>query len=248
VWCTFHLIKCGGVDVRRSVVVTQDCQLAGERGEVRVLIVGDSTGLGVGAESPDLTLGGLLAAEFGAVEIVNRCSIGARVSDAITQVQPLKSNERSFDLALILVGGNDVLRGTSYDRLAFDARRLLDSVRLVAERSIWMGSANVGLAPVFMPPLSWWLNSRSRRMMRVLSREAHAAGADFIDFTSAEDDQQFRRHRSAYFAEDGVHPSGAAYRLCFETLRRQPAVAALAHVTRGEKVWTEVGESPVSKP
>ncbi len=199
------------------------------RCNARVLVLGDSTGVGVGADQPEHSLCGLLATEFPGVQIVNRCANGARLADALAQLAPLVAAGERFDLALVFVGGNDVLKLTPGHRLAQQARRLLGGLQTVARRTVWLGSANIGSAPVFVPPLSWLLGWQTARTMRMLAREAQAAGAEFIDFVHHSGGEMFARDTATYFARDGVHPSNASYRHCFEVLkRRAPLVALLA--------------------
>jgi lysophospholipase L1-like esterase len=195
------------------------------RGRARVLLLGDSTGVGVGALRPEDRLCGLLAAEFPEIEIVNRCRAGARLAETQNQLAPLVAAGERFDLALLLVGGNDVLRLTPQWLLANQARSLLGSVRDVARRTVWMGCADIGSAPLFAPPLSWWLSWQTARTMRLLAREACAHKVDFIDFV--EEGALFASDTGTFFADDGLHPSAACYRHCFEVLKRRTPLAAV---------------------
>jgi lysophospholipase L1-like esterase len=195
----------------------------------RVLVVGDSTGVGVGAGCPEASLPGLLAAAYPGVEIVNRCASGARTADVPAQVHAAGAG---FDLALVLVGGNDVLRATPRRRLAADARALVARLRRAARRTVWLGSANLAGSPLLKGPLAWWLGWNSGRTMALLAREARAAGAEFIDFWRPVGEDLFARRAGTYFARDGVHPGAPSYRHCFEVLRRQAPLGALLSTPR----------------
>jgi len=184
----------------------------------RVLMLGDSTGVGVGAGSPEATLPGLLAAEFPSVEIVNRCENGARVADAIAQLASSVDGAERFDLVLVLVGGNDVLALTPLSRLAQQAELLLDGATRVAPRTVWLGSANIGGSPRLLPPLAWWLGRRTQQVMRLLARQARGRGVEFIDFFQPRQNDLFSRNAGIYFADDGLHPSAASYKHSFDTL------------------------------
>jgi lysophospholipase L1-like esterase len=193
----------------------------------RVLLLGDSTGVGVGAGRPEGSLPGLLAAEFPAVQIVNRCQNGARVADTLQQLAPLAAAGERFDLVLLLVGGNDVMKLTSQQRLRVDAQALLQALQPLARCTVWMGSANIGGAPPIQRPWSWWLSWRTRRVMRLLAAQARAHGVLFIDFFRPLRRDLFARHAGTFFAEDGVHPSAMSYRFCFELLKRRAPLQAL---------------------
>lgn len=55
------------------------------------------------------------------------------------------------------------------------AARLLDALRGRARRVLWVGMANVGLAPLFLPPFSWWMTARTRRANGLLAAQMQAA-------------------------------------------------------------------------
>jgi len=192
----------------------------------RVLLVGDSTGVGVGADHPGQTLCGLLAARFARSSFVNRCVSGARVADVAAQVEAIAQGGDRYDLVLVLAGANDLIRMTRHTRLRADARRLAGNLRRVAGQAVWVG-CGVGRSPRLLPPLSWWAARRSRTTMQLLGTEAAAAGVEFVDFASPLHDRVFAREPALFFAADGVHPSPAGYLYCFEELLRgRPALAA----------------------
>lgn len=199
-------------------------EAAPRQAQRRVLLLGDSTGLGVGARRPQESLPGLLHAAFPQAQIVNRCHNGARVADLLRQARAVRAQAKArgvdgpcFDVVLVLAGGNDVLHLTPLRGLEDDARALLHTLRGLARHVVWMGSADVGGSPVLRAPLNWLASWRTARTMQRLARTARAEGATFIDFSR---ERRFGRDTDTYFAADGVHPSSASYRWCFEVLYR----------------------------
>jgi lysophospholipase L1-like esterase len=191
----------------------------------RVLLLGDSTGVGVGADDPRQSLPGLLHRRFPHVHVVNRCHNGARVADAVAQARRLRrpvEHTGRFDLALVLVGGNDVLRLTSHAALRRDARTLLTELRGLTRHTVWLGSADIGVSPVLKAPLNWLVSWRTTCTMRELAKVAAAEQVPFIDFSR---DGRFAGNTGIYFAADGLHPSSASYRACFEVLQQQVPLA-----------------------
>lgn len=182
-------------------------------------MVGDSTGVGTGVVAAECSLPGLLAAEYRRLEIVNDCRSGARVRDTIAQAEAVAGDGERFDVALVLAGGNDVLRMTATSTLKNDASRLLHALKRAADRVVWIGCADIGIAPAVLPPISWWLSWRTHKTMRQLRRVAQRHGADFIDFCDEDHTSRFASDPDTYFAADGVHPSDAAHRTCFMALQ-----------------------------
>ncbi len=197
---------------------------------MRLLVIGDSTGVGVGSATPAESLLGRLQRDIDGAEIVNLAQIGARVADVAEQIAPL-DGER-FDFALVLAGGNDVMRMTPLPQLADDARALLDALRPLAGGIVWMGCADVGAAPCLIAPFSWFFSRRSRLTTRCLADAARDAGVDFVDFVDHPIDADLRRRPRRYFAYDGVHPSGFAYGRCYDVLKARPGFAAFLRRAR----------------
>ena len=115
----------------------------------------------------------------------------------------------------------------------FGKRVLGQDAAMTPDTVVWIGCADIGIAPALPPPLSWWLGWRCRRAMRTIGRVARSGGAPFVDFATPEHSARFRAARRHYFAAEGLHPSAAAYRECFEiVLRTVPAISRLARPPR----------------
>lgn len=192
----------------------------------RVLVLGDSTGVGIGATTPRQSLAGLLGAEFPQAEVVNCSVAGARLADVLRQCREHDWPARSFDLVLLHVGGNDVLRLTDWSAMSAEATELLGRLRHVGRRTIWLGMANIGLSPLFIAPFSWWLSARTRRASRLFAACARDAGVEFVSFFREHGDDIFSKERDKYFSADGLHPSSQSYRYCWEVLKRQTRLPA----------------------
>jgi lysophospholipase L1-like esterase len=191
-----------------------------------ILILGDSTGVGVGAQCPEESIAGRLAVDFPDADIVNVSRSGARVCDTVEQARECVSLGLRFDFAVLHVGGNDVVRATAIDRLATDCDALLAELKRVADCTVWLGPANVGLAPLFPLPYSWILAARSRAASSVFSASAVRHGVAFVDFCAPEHSVLLRRSPRSHFAADGFHPSSSTYGHGYSALRTAMALAA----------------------
>lgn len=193
----------------------------------RVLVLGDSTAVGVGAETADSSLAGRLSQAYPEVELVNAAVSGARVADALDQARARVAAGESFDLVLLCVGGNDVFRMTPRRQLKAHTRELLQRMQTLAPQRVWLGSADIGSAPVFVGPFAWWLGQRTQATAALFAREARRHGVLFLDFADAELAPALDDATGAWFAADGVHPSARSYAHCFEVLECRAALAEL---------------------
>jgi lysophospholipase L1-like esterase len=185
-----------------------------------VLILGDSTGVGVGATRPEESVAGLFAADYPDAEIVNIAVSGTRVADAIAQARRCFEAGLHFDLALLHVGGNDVVADTPSHRLADDCDTLMRELGRVAARTAWLGPPDLGLAPLFPRAYAWVMAARSRAASKIFSAAAARHNVLFVDFSAPAHVAYFRKRRREHFAVDGFHPNSASYKYGYAVARQ----------------------------
>ena len=184
-----------------------------------ILVLGDSTGVGVGADLPEESIAGLLATDFPDANIINVSESGARVSDAFEQARRCLDLKLRFDVAVLHVGGNDIVGATPNDRLVADCDALLIELARVARRTVWLGPPNLGWAPLFPLGYSWVMRARSKAAIAVFSQCADRRGAAFVDFSAPSHATYFGRRRREHFAADGFHPNSKSYRYGYAAAR-----------------------------
>ncbi|MBV9892043.1 MAG: hypothetical protein JO090_14305 [Rhizobacter sp.] len=184
-----------------------------------VLILGDSTGDGIGAARPEESIAGLVAADYPDADIVNVAVSGTQVAGAISQARTCLEAGLRFDLALLHVGANDVTAGTPLTQLAIDCDTLLRELGELAVKTVWLGPPDLGLAPLFPRPYAWVLGTRSRAAARVFAAAAARHNVVFVDFSAPEHVAHFRVRRRTHFASDGFHPNSASYKYGYATAR-----------------------------
>jgi len=187
-----------------------------------LLIVGDSTAVGTGASTPEHSVAGLIAGDHSQLKIVNRAQDGARFADIARQ---LEGNDR-FDAVLILGGGNDVIRLTGFKSLEHDIALAAQRARTHARLVILMPPGNVGNAPFFFPPLSWLMTQRSKALHRFVREAAAGNGAVYVSLYKDKANDPFAQQPDELNASDGLHPSDAGYRLWYQALNTQAALAS----------------------
>lgn len=188
---------------------------------LRLLVVGDGTALGSGASAPERSVAGLIGRDYPLLGIDNRAESGARYADVLEQ---LRQASGPYDLLLVQAGSNDVLRSTERDALHADIERVVRRARELAPRVVLVAGTNLGNAPFFAPPLSWWMTRRSELVRDLVATVARRHGAHVVDlFFEGVDDPLM--HDPRLLAGDGLHPSDAGYARWWQEVRRQLPVA-----------------------
>jgi len=183
----------------------------------RVLVVGDSLAVGTGAHRAEESIAGLLGREFPDVAVINRARNGAKAADAVRQLRALPEHLR-FDVVLVHVGGNDVLRATPLPQLEADLDEVFREARSRTGHVIFMTPPNVGLCPVFFPPFSWLLSMRSRHARDIFRRVSAEHGVACIDLFRERGEDVFSRNPRLYFADDRLHPTSESYRAAYHAI------------------------------
>jgi lysophospholipase L1-like esterase len=198
-----------------------ECCAAGDA--PRVLVLGDSLAVGCGATRPEDSIAGQIAQEFPQVTIVNRARNGARTADALEQLEA--DPHQRYDLILINVGGNDILKRTPFRTLPGRIDALLAAARRRSEHVIVTTTPNIGLVPMFFAPLSWWLTRRSRQLRDLFALACKKHGAHYVNFFHPRSTDPFCRETRRYYAPDLLHPSTDCYRYVYATIRAATPLA-----------------------
>ena len=188
----------------------------------RVLVIGDSTGVGTGASGPADSVAGRIARDYPRTEIVNRAQDGARVEDIPEQLRGFKSWE--FDLVLLQVGGNDIIRFTDLGKLKDSITEALHMAADKGGKVIFMSTGNVGLAPVFFPPVNWIYSWRTQKARAIFMAVSKSEKVEYIDLFRVKEEDPFTKDPATFYAADKLHPGSEGYRLWYEELKRQSSI------------------------
>jgi lysophospholipase L1-like esterase len=181
----------------------------------RFLVLGDSTGVGMGAVHPHQTIGATIANGVAAfsgrpVELTNVAVIGAESTDLDGQVERALERVPDPEIAVVLIGANDV---THRIDKAIAVRHLEMAVRRLREAG---AEVVVGTCPDLgaIEPVPQPLRLLARRWSRDLAAaqtvavvEAGGRAVSVGDMLS----EAFSAEPKVMFSEDRFHPSPAGY-------------------------------------
>ncbi len=210
---------------------------AGAGAPIELVVLGDSSAAGLGAEAPELTPGavvarGLAAVSGRSVRLTSVAVVGAESAHLDAQVDRLIATVPQPDVALVMVGANDV---THRVRPAVSVRHLAHTVdRLTALGcQVVVGTCpDLGTIEPVAQPLSLIARRWSRDLaaaQTVATVEAGGRSVSLGDLLG----QEFRRAPGEMFSADRFHPSGAGYAAV--------AAAVLPSVCAAVGLWPDGG-------
>ncbi len=206
----------------------------GEYGEsggepLRLVMLGDSTGAGIGVGRTGETVGGVLArrlARLGRrVRLAGVAIAGSGTGDLGPQVSRALLGRP--DVAVLLVGTTDATRGLP---LAAVRQNLADAVyrlRGVGVKVIVGTCPDLGASRAFGQPLRMLVAWRGRRVATASAAATRTAGGVPVDL-AAVTGPVFRADPGT-FCEDRFHPSADGYRIMAEALLPAVSDAAAEH-------------------
>lgn len=188
-----------------------------------VVVVGDSTGVGVGAASPGESVAGRIAESFPYTRVFNYACSGAHVHDVLGQLD--RHGDKPADIVLIQASANDVVDSHSVAAVEADLRETISRARALGALVVLMPGCNFVFAPFFRPLFAASMANRAQRMHDMVQRVAAETGSVYVDLFTLKPADPFFREGSRYFCADGLHPSGEGYRIWFEELARKVPLA-----------------------
>ena len=188
-----------------------------DKPERRILVVGDSTGVGVGAVVRELSLAGRLGADYPEAGVTNRAVSGAKVRDVAGQLAAVKGMH--FDLVYVQVGGNDIVRFTRLSELENDLAKMIDKAKSCGDQVVVATSGNVGAAPIFPNGLHWLLHSRTLNVRKIFQTVVRRGTVHYVDLFMDEAADPFALEPKRYYAADSFHPSADGYGVWYGEIR-----------------------------
>ncbi len=172
---------------------------------LRLLVVGDSSGAGVGAEHQEEALLGRVVESLSDAHAVAwrlEARTGATTAGTLRHLERLE--RETFDVAVTALGVNDVVSGVGMDGWLEDQARLrtLLGRRFGVRTIVVSGLPPVHGFPALPQPLRWYMGRRAKEfdaaLREVVSGER---GCVFLPLDFTED--------VALMADDGFHPGPA---------------------------------------
>jgi lysophospholipase L1-like esterase len=179
---------------------------------VRLAMLGDSSAAGLGvddsAETPGALLAGMLARDLRRrVELDLQAFTGARAKDLDLQVQRVLRHQ--VDVAVILIGANDVTHRVSAATAAHQLGRAIATLRAAGAEVVVGTCPDLGSVKPLMQPLRRIARVKSRQMAQAQAVVAVEQGARAVSLGNLLG-SEFATNPQMW-SSDRFHPSPAGY-------------------------------------
>ena len=184
---------------------------------LKILVLGDSTGVGTGAPSNTESVAGWFGQDFPEAHIRNISVNGEKLSGLLKN---FPTERAYYDLVILQIGANDIVHLTSFKNIEKNIATAIDRAKLIGDHVVIMHSGDVGLAPIFSWPLGRLFTARTRVVRNIYMKMAKEKGALYVNLFQERKDDLFLTDIDKYYAADHFHPSGQGYRFWYEEIRK----------------------------
>jgi len=153
----------------------------------RVLVVGDSSALGTGANAPSHSVAGRLAAAHPSWAIGNLACNGSRTSDVARMLARMarrlgrRRTGPYYDAVVIHLGGDDALRPARLGSSSVSLVLALAAANELARYALLVTGGSLALMTTLPPPWSWFVGRRGRPGRDLFQAIAWEAGVECIE-------------------------------------------------------------------
>lgn len=205
-YVAYEAARVGYLAYVSSGLVAEAQRFERSGGAREILVIGDSTAVGVGAASAEVSVAGRLAGAHD-FSVENHAVSGAVVADLAAQLA-LASRDR-YDLILIQAGANDVIQLHHLDAANTEMRSVLKDVHKRSDRVVLLTAGKIGEAPIFPWFIRSLMTGRAKELRDMLSATAREEGVAYVDLYNIPD--PFASDPRRYYAPDGLHLTGDGY-------------------------------------
>ncbi len=178
--------------------------------EKQILIVGDSSGVGVGSATPAGSIAGRIGNDFPNAQITNLSVSGSKTGELLSTLQNLSVNQ-NYDLMVIQIGGNDIVRVTQLDDLKHQLTEVLEIAKQHANQVVLLTCGNVGTSQLLPFGTRWYFTLRTKQVRRLFMAVTSEAGVHYVDLYRKRADDPWAHDPKKYYAPDMFHPSADGY-------------------------------------
>ncbi len=187
---------------------------------LKILVVGDSVGAGVGASSLEKSLAGRIAVYLGekcSVSLNNQSVSGTKMEDLVNRPLP----DGKFDLVVIVVGSNNYFHLTNVEKLENDTEKVLAKYVSVGTKVILVGPGRVFETTALPLFVRWFLRLHAAAYTTALKTAADKFKVIHVNPLES----KFKTNRYGHtLASDNFHPNDSGYQFWFDLIRTSGAL------------------------
>ncbi len=171
-----------------------------------MLVVGDSTAYGLGAYQPHESTAGRVSQALN-LGVENNARSGARTREMVHQLR--RARESKYELILMQIGANDVMKFSSIEQTAAELDAALALAKERSDKVVLLTAGDIGAAPIWPWLLGDVYTNRTELLRERFISIANKYGVAYVDLYTLPD--PLPSDVEKYFTPDTLHPSSEGY-------------------------------------
>lgn len=196
-----------------SVLNTVPYSQTPSRPSTRVLVMGDSVSLGVGADTPEESIVGRLGQDNPKIEIVNDSTSGLKTHEILARMYVY--DDDSFDLIFLHVGGNDVVDMVPVGETERNMRRVLEEAKRISPNVLFATHGDFRTVPAIPWGMRWYWERRNVQQRELYQGLAEEFGATLASYYR-EPGTIPQERIDVWYAKDNLHLSSEGQKDAYE--------------------------------
>ena len=197
--------------------------ITGQGETIKLLILGDSAGAGVGVNTQEQALSGQIANNLSQTHKLDWKLIATSGHTTANVVEYLPKQEaQEFDVVLISLGVNDVTSFVSPSKWIKQCELLTQILeqQFLAKRIIWSDFPKMEKFPALPQPLRWFVGARKNHLRKHLVKYIAARkNIELLEFPDVLEEP--KENVWEWIATDGFHPGPRVYTIWAEEFVKQ---------------------------
>jgi len=189
--------------------------IQGSGTQLKLLILGDSAGAGVGVEHQRDALSGQIVERLAHKHSLNWSLIATSGDTSLDTIKRLENiTAEHFDMVLISLGVNDITSFISQKKWRINCQKLINILleKFSVKRIIWSDLPKMGKLPALPQPLRWVVGQRRNQFRLTLSEIINSQEkVELLEFPSIFENWEIQIDE--WIAQDGYHPNAKLYSL-----------------------------------
>jgi len=209
----FSLIRFFLLVQKTKVIIknTTPFQKPNPSATMRILALGDSTMVGTGAKDNNNSTAGRLSSLYPEASLENISKNGMRITELNEKI---KNIENKYDLIVIQIGANDIIRFTSNKTIDSELDKLLTKTKSLSDKVIILHSGDVGETKMFPLLVKPFYSMKSKQVREIYITQTKKHNTDYVDL--------FDTHtKDEFYANDFLHLNDDGYEVWYEKIKEK---------------------------
>ncbi|MBC7767122.1 SGNH/GDSL hydrolase family protein [Arenimonas sp.] len=177
----------------------------------RILVLGDSTAVGTGSSNNIYSTTGRLSSKYPEAEVINISENGLKLSGLNERIKNVSGH---FDIIVIQIGANDIIRLTDLETIDTELDKLLKKTKTLSSKVVILHSGNIGESKFFPWYITPILTYRSKEVREIYIRKTSIYESSYVNLIDLHVDGK-------YYASDKLHLNDEGYKIWFDEIMKK---------------------------